>query len=55
MSKKAQAKRFISHLSRIASTNYNSLFTKQQLRDTVKELGLQVVNGWSKGHGALCY
>jgi DNA helicase MCM8 len=42
MSKKAQAKRFISHLSRIAATNYNSIFTKQQLRDTIKELGLQV-------------
>ena len=42
MSKKAQAKKFISHLSRLAATDYNSLFTKQQLRDTLQELGLEV-------------
>lgn len=42
MSKKAQAKRFINTLQRKAEQTYNSVFTKQQLKDIAAELGLQV-------------
>ena len=42
MSKKAQSKRFISELSRVAAQSYNSLFSKGQLRTMAADLGLQV-------------
>ncbi|EDQ88139.1 uncharacterized protein MONBRDRAFT_9453 [Monosiga brevicollis MX1] len=44
MSKKAAAKRFVSHLNDLATTSYNSLFGKDQLRQVVEDLGLNVGN-----------
>ncbi len=42
MSKKAQAKRFITELHRMAEATLNSIFTKDKLAETVQRLGLQV-------------
>lgn len=42
MSKKAQAKRYISELHRIAEETYNSMFTLQQLRTLCNKMNLQV-------------
>lgn len=42
MSKKAQAKRFIGELTRVAADTYNSLFSRDQLQQVVFDLGLNV-------------
>lgn len=42
MSKKQQAKAFISRLNQIAEETYNALFSKQQLQELVQEMNLQV-------------
>ena len=42
MSKKGQAKRFITELHRIAEQTLNSIFTKDKLVEIAGRLGLQV-------------
>lgn len=42
MSKTQQAKYFISRLNQVAEETYNSLFSKQQLRELMQEMGMDV-------------
>jgi DNA helicase MCM8 len=42
MSKKQQAKAFISRLNQIAEETYNSLFSKQQMKEIAQEMNLQL-------------
>eukprot|EP00043_Microstomoeca_roanoka_P016271 m.165434 g.165434 ORF g.165434 m.165434 type:complete len:862 (+) comp16425_c0_seq1:2650-5235(+) len=42
MSKKAQVKHFVAHLNKIAAQTYNSLFSRQQLKEIAIELGMQI-------------
>lgn len=42
MSKTQQAKLFVSRLNQIAEETYNSLFSKQQLKEIADELNLDV-------------
>ena len=44
MSKKAQAKRFISELHRIAESTLNSIFTKEKLIEIMIRIGIQVIS-----------